>query len=128
MNKQSSHSNTNPSVIKLLDDWQYTRPDLYPLVEALYQLIRQHAPQLIEQVKYGGILFSRTEAESSSVCGVFMYTAHVSLEFSRGAQLNDPQNQLEGSGKYRRHLKFKTLDDLKLKQPLHFFNLALQIA
>lgn len=117
----------NQNVSKLLDDWQYTRPDLYPLAEELYRQIRQHSPDLLEQVKYGGILFSRTEAESSSVCGVFMYSAHVSLEFSQGAQLNDPQHQLEGSGKYRRHLKFKTLDDLELKQPLHFFNLALQI-
>lgn len=120
-------SNTNPNVIKLLDDWESTRPDLYPLVEALYQQIRQHTPDLIEQVKYGGILFSRTEAESSSVCGLFMYTAHISLEFSQGVHLNDPQRQLEGSGKYRRHLKFKTLDDLELKHPLHFINLALQM-
>lgn len=118
----------NQNVSKLLDDWQSTRPDLYPLIERLYRQLRQHAPELLEQVKYGGILFSRTETESSSVCGIFMYSTHVSLEFSQGAQLNDPQHQLEGSRKYRRHLKFNTLDDLEQKQPLHFFNLALQIA
>lgn len=110
----------NVKVIRLLDDWKSTRPDLYPLVARLYEQIKQHAPNLLEQVKYGGILFSQTEAESSGVCGLFMYSAHVSLEFSQGVQLKDPQGQLEGSGKYRRHLKFKTLDDLEKKQPLNF--------
>jgi hypothetical protein len=117
----------NAKVIKLLDDWESTRPDLYPLVARLYKQVKQHAPNLMEQVKYGGILFSQTEAESSGVCGLFMYSSYVSLEFSQGVQLNDPQGQLQGSGKYRRHLKFKTLDDLEQKQPLHFVKLALQI-
>lgn len=117
----------NANVVKLLDDLESTRPDLYPIVTRLYKQIKQHAPNLIEQVKYGGILFSEIEAESSGVFGLFMHTAHVSLEFSQGVQLNDPQGQLQGSGKYRRHLKFKTLDDLEQKQPLHFVKLALQI-
>lgn len=122
MNIPTSH----PNVLKLLDDWQSIQPDLYPIVDTIYQQIRQHAPELIEQVKYGGILFSRTEAESSTVCGVFMYTAHVSLEFSQGAQLDDPHHQLEGSGKYRRHLKFKTTADLHNKHLKDYLCRALE--
>lgn len=116
----------NPNAIKLLEDWQSTKPELYPIADTIYQHIKQQAPELIETVKYGGILFSRTEAESSAVCGVFVYTGHVSLEFSQGAQLNDPHRALEGSGKYRRHLKFKHLDDLGARYLDDYLTWAIQ--
>ena len=116
----------SPNAIKLLEDWQSTKPELYPIVDKIYQRIKQQAPELIETVKYGGILFSQTEAESSTVCGVFVYTGHVSLEFSQGAQLKDPHRELEGSGKYRRHLKFKHLDDLDAKHLDDYLTWAIQ--
>lgn len=117
---------SSPNVSKLLEDWQSTKPELYPIASAIYQRIRQQAPELIETPKYGGILFSRTKAESSTICGVFIYTAHVTLEFSQGAQLNDPHRALEGSGKYRRHLKFKHLDDLDAKHLNDYLTWAIQ--
>lgn len=117
---------SNLSVIKLLEDWQSTKPELYPIANTIYQRIIQQAPELIETVKYGGILFSRTEAESSTVCGVFVYTGHVSLEFSQGVLLKDPHHELEGSGKYRRHLKLKHLNDLDTKHLDDYLTWAIQ--
>jgi hypothetical protein len=118
---------SNHKTSQLLDDWQSTHPDLYPIVDSIYQRIKQLAPELIETVKYGGILFAQNEEESSSVCGVFVYAAHVSLEFTHGAEFDDPFQQLEGSGKFRRHLKFKTPSDLETKQIDTYIALALKI-
>ena len=48
----------------------------------------------------------------SIFCGIFEFKAHFGLEFSRGAQLDDPARQLEGQGQYRRHLKLRSLNDV----------------
>ena len=47
------------------------------------------------------------------------------LEFSRGADLPDPEHRLEGDGKKRRHLKLTTPSDLKKKKVREFVLLAL---
>ena len=38
--------------------------------------------------------------------------------------MNDPNGLLEGKGKYRRHLKFKTLDDIQAKSLVYFVKQA----
>jgi hypothetical protein len=53
-------------------------------------------------------------------CGIFSYKKHVSIEFSQGFLMKDPHNFLEGRGKYRRHLKIKTRDEI-VKKNLPFF-------
>jgi len=40
-------------------------------------------------------------------------TNHVNLGFMYGADLDDPDNLLEGTGKALRHIKIKTLDDVE---------------
>ena len=61
---------------------------------------------------YGGIIFSL----STDFGGVFVYKNHVSFEFSLGYKLDDPEKLLEGGGKYRRHLKMKSLEQVKMKK------------
>lgn len=78
------------------------------LVLSLRGKVLALGPDITEEVKYGGLLFSAP----APFCGVFSYTGHVSLEFGRGADLRDPAGLLEGAGKLRRHLKLQTLDDL----------------
>ncbi|WP_197723360.1 DUF1801 domain-containing protein [Thiomicrorhabdus aquaedulcis] len=112
-------------VTDLLQNWQTTKPNLYSIADRLYQCIKQQAPELIEKVKYGGILFYRTEAESSVICGVFVYQQHVSLEFSQGAQFEDVYQQLEGSGRFRRHLKFRNRNELDTKNLNYYLALAI---
>ncbi|HEY0627501.1 MAG TPA: DUF1801 domain-containing protein [Allosphingosinicella sp.] len=41
------------------------------------------------------------------------FTAHANLGFFHGANLPDPGGRLGGPGKMLRHLKIRTLDDLK---------------
>jgi len=75
-----------------------------------------------ERMMYGGIMFSLSE----DLGGIFVYKNHVSFEFGQGVGFNDPERLLEGSGKFRRHLKFKSMHDpsfvnidFYLKQMLH---------
>ena len=41
-----------------------------------------------------------------------VYTRHINFGFYRGAQMDDPQGILEGSGKQLRHIKIKSQADL----------------
>ena len=40
------------------------------------------------------------------------FTAHVNVGFFRGAELADPADLLEGTGKYMRHVKLRPGDDV----------------
>lgn len=93
-----------------LDDQRLLSEQRHALVMALRSAVLVLAPGVGEEVKYGGLLFS---AEGSAFCGVFAYTAHVSLEFGQGAAMADPAGVLEGAGKGRRHIKFREIADLQ---------------
>ena len=79
------------------------------IAESLLELFRKHGPDLREDIKYGGIVFLK---DGKIIGGIYSYKDHLSVEFSKGAQFADPNARLEGSGKHRRHLKFRDLDDV----------------
>ena len=64
----------------------------------------------VERIMYGGIMFSLNAKDFS---GLFVRGSHISLEFSNGYKMKDPNQFLEGNGKFRRHLKIKTYADIK---------------
>ena len=84
----------------------------YQLLNKLRDIVFDHYPTVKERMMYGGILFSDTD----DFGGVFVYKNHISFEFSNGFLFDDPEKLLEGKGKYRRHLKFRSLDDIELKK------------
>lgn len=45
-------------------------------------------------------------------CWVMPASKHVNLGFNYGAELSDPKNLLEGTGKLFRHYKVKSIEDL----------------
>lgn len=78
------------------------------------KLITEIAPSAAGRPMYGGIIYELEPGNSvTAVCGHFIYKAHVSLEFSKGYLLDDPSKHLEGSGKYRRHLKLRDIGDIE---------------
>ena len=91
------------------------------LVSRLRGVVLAADPSICEEVKYGGILFSA----GSPFCGIFSHPRHVMLEFSRGAELADPDHLLEGDGKKRRHLKLTVPTDLRRKKVKEFVLQAL---
>lgn len=112
------------SVEALISDIQFLGADQYEVVIAVRRLIHQQFKPCAEEVKYGGILF----ASGAPFCGLFAYKAHVSLEFSHGALIDDPHDLLEGAGKGRRHLKLATVADIKAKKVSDYLPLALSAA
>jgi len=50
------------------------------------------------------------------------------VELSCGAFIADPHGLLEGSGKGRRHLKLRSLEDIKSKHLETYLTLAVQAA
>ncbi len=111
---------SNEPVEQLLTDLSLTDPVRYELVQAVRQCIYSVAPHASECVKYGGFMFSGAE----QFCGVFAYTEHVSLEFSRGCDLEDPYQVLEGKGKLRRHIKVHTTHDIDAKYLCEYLSRA----
>lgn len=114
--------NTPTDADELLQDFELANPSLAAIVAALRQMIRGTSPSLEEGVKYGGIVYTR---DDTLLGGIFMSKKHVSLEFSFGASLVDKHRMLEGKGKYRRHLKFRTIEDILTKEAQYYISRAL---
>ena len=115
---------SNDKVEQLLHDLQLTHPDLHAIVLSVRATVRSVAADAEERVMYGGILFSAPE----QFCGVFAYSAHVSMEFGKGAELQDPHRVLEGSGKFRRHIKLTTPGDIASKHLQDYIAQALRLS
>lgn len=111
------------SVENFFDDLGLIDPEKQQIALALRKEIHKLAKTAEERMMYGGVLYYLKD----SFCGIFSYKAHVSLEFSEGYRMQDPQWRLEGSGKFRRHLKFKHLADVKAKQPAAYIKQAIAL-
>ena len=107
-----------------LADLQLKDPTQAQLVETVRTQILALGEDIGEEMKYGGILFGAEQ----HFCGLFAYSQHISLEFGEGAALPDTHKVLEGKGKFRRHIKLISSDDITRKHVLHYLQLALQAA
>ncbi len=108
----------NAGVQELLEDLKIDDPEKLELIQALRALVFGIFPQVTERIMYGGIMFTLED----DFGGLFPSKKHVSFEFSQGFGLEDPNGFLEGKGKLRRHLKFKTMADVTMKTPQFFVN------
>lgn len=92
-------------------------PDFQDLVtQWMVQTVARLAPRAAARPAYGGLIF---EAEPglhrSLICGLYAYRDHIAVEFSNGADLDDPFAVLEGKGKFRRHIKLRSMGDILAK-------------
>ena len=98
------------------------------LIELLDSLVMAAVPKSTKVAKYGGTLYTlKPDEKEGQFCGVFPYKAHVQLSFAQGASLDDPDGLLEGSGKFRRHLTFKSLDDVDAKVVKRFVKASTKV-
>ena len=88
----------------------------YQILKAVRKIVFTYYPKMEERMMYGGILFSLAK----DVAGVFVYKHHVSLELSNGYRFEDKENLLEGKGKYRRHLKLRSIEEIETKDLAYF--------
>jgi len=101
---------------KFIDSIEVLNSTKHQILNKLREIVFENYPKVKERIMYGGIIFSLNEDFS----GVFVYTNHVSMEFSKGYLFDDPKSLLEGKGKYRRHLKLRSLDDIEIKKVDYF--------
>ena len=95
------------------------------LVELLDSLVMAAFPKSTKVPKYGGTLYTlNPDEKEGQFCGVFPYKAHVQLSFANGNELDDPDGLLEGGGKFRRHLTYKSLDEVDAKVVKRFCKAA----
>lgn len=65
----------------------------FAIVSQLRQIVLESEADISEEIKYGGLLFSAAQP----FCGIFPYSAHVTLAFSQGAALPDAHGGADGT-------------------------------
>ena len=115
-------NSNNEKVQNFLNELQTVDSNMFDVIAGMRNIIFKTYPQVQEKMMYGGIIFS---VDTEMFCGLFAYKKHVSLEFSNGYLMEDAKNQLEGKGKFRRHLKILEKGDIKLKDVEGFVRQAL---
>ena len=103
-----------------IDDLYLLDEERYNLVQRLRRQVLAAHPKVVEDVRYGGLLYSI----GAPFCSIFSYPRHVALEFSRGAELPDKHHVLEGDGPRRRHIKLAGGEDLFKKNIREYITLA----
>jgi len=88
---------------------------------SLQNIILSICPKAQKEIKYGGLVFN---VDAELICGIFIRQKHISVEFGFGNTFLDPKGYLEGSGKYRRHLKIMNDDDIENKDVRFFVSQA----
>ena len=109
----------NPEIDNFIQDLLFADEDKGGIAISLRKLVLEIAPSAKEDIKYGGLVFVSDER---LFCGIFIRKKHISVEFDRGAEMQDPDNFLEGSGKNRRHLKIFQQEDIKNKKVEYYIN------
>ena len=108
-------------VQEFLEDVLMIDSEKYEIMQKLRKIVFSIFPKTNERMMYGGIMFSIND----DFGGIFVRKNHISFEFGNGIQMNDPDNNLEGTGQFRRHLKIRTIADIKDKKVEFFVRQAL---
>ena len=104
-------------VQSFLRDLLEVTPLKHDIILACRKLVLDTNADVDERIMYGGIMFGLKEDDFG---GLFVSKNHVSFEFTQGVELDDPMGILEGAGKFRRHIKLKTIDDVEQKAVAFF--------
>lgn len=99
----------NKKVQQFLDDLMAADSEKFSLLQSLRDIVFTCRPTVEERIIYGGIMFS---SDKKDFGGLFVYKKHISFVFGQGYQFSDPNGNLEGQGKFRRHLKLMSDSDI----------------
>lgn len=106
----------NEQVEKYLEEMMLINDEQFNVLRKLREIVFNVNPKTNERIMYGGIMFSLND----DFGGIFVRKNHISFEFGNGFTMNDPDKLLEGKGKFRRHLKIRSLSDIDDKK-VEFF-------
>ena len=96
-------SSTVDAFIRKLD------PQRKEIAVELRALINKHAPAAEETIAWGQPWWKL----NGWLCTVYTAGDHVNFGFYRGAELDNPDGLLEGTGKGMRHIKVYAVNDIK---------------
>jgi hypothetical protein len=84
----------------------------------LRRVILREAPAAGEKIAFGVLCYYEPECIwgviGGNVCMIQPDEDYVSLGFIHGAVLEDPRNLLKGTGKHKRHLVIRSLEEARL--------------
>jgi len=86
------------------------KSNLEAVVRELRTLVKKSVPAFKESVNPWGV---PTFESNGPICYHMTGKNHVTFGFLRGTSLNDPEGLLEGTGKNLRHVKLRTVEDLR---------------
>ena len=81
---------------------------LKEIVSKLREIVTNHSSDIKEEMKWNVPTYSITR----NICSIMAHKKHVNFQIFRGAHIKDSQN-LEGTGKDMRHLKFHTVEEIE---------------
>ena len=82
------------------------------IFETLRDLINKAAPDAEELIAWSIPWWK----QNGWLCSIYTAGDHINFGFSRGAELDDPDGLLEGTGKGMRHVKLSSVKDIRKKQ------------
>jgi hypothetical protein len=112
----------NAKIDEFFEDIQFQFPEKIEIMKSIREIFNDCNPKLDEEIKYGGLVFNLS---NTLMGGIFVYSEHISIEFSFGVELSDPDRILEGKGKKRRHIKIRQIKDIQEKKVKDFVTSAM---
>jgi hypothetical protein len=82
------------------------------IVEELVSIVKKAAPKEDSGIKWSQPVFW---SDNGPFCFIKAHKNHVNIGFWRGADMKDPQELLEGTGKKMRHIKITAKQDIDEK-------------
>ncbi len=87
------------------DPWLEEKPEvLHPIIVKWFSLVKNCGPD-VQDIFHDG--YPIVCVDDAPFAYVNAFTAHVNLGFFYGAELPDPMNLMEGTGKRMRHIKLR---------------------
>ena len=114
----------NTKINDFIHDLLFMDEDKGEIVISIRKLVFEVVTDAKEEIKYGGLVFIINDG---LFCGIFVRKKHISIEFVKGAEMQDPDNFLEGGGKYRRHLKIFKYEDIKNKKVGYYIKQSFEL-
>ena len=90
--------------IESLADWQRV------IAQKLREIVKTVRPKLTEDVKWG---FPCYTAGGKCICSFMAMKETVNFVLYYGAELDDPGDLIEGTGKSMRHVKLRSVKDIR---------------
>lgn len=111
-NTENMTTFSTPIISNFMMDIQSLSAERYEIAVQIRDLYFNYDPNISEVIKYGGLVFFKG---NELMGGIFFYKEHISIEFSQGSALSDPNCVLEGKGKLRRHIKIRSQEEILTK-------------